>query len=73
LLATAQLTGVALGVTTTGLLFQARLPENIASAGPVQLSDALADCLLYTLAMFAVSIVLIRVLPRAPRPLAAGQ
>ena len=72
LLSTAQLTGVALGITTTGLLFQARLPENIAAATAAQLSDALTDCLFYTLFVLAASMVLIAVLPKAVPKQPAG-
>jgi EmrB/QacA subfamily drug resistance transporter len=72
LLSTAQLAGVALGVTTTGMLFQSRLPANVTSATPAQLSDALTDCRVYTLVVFALSVVLIAILPRAVPKQPAG-
>jgi predicted MFS family arabinose efflux permease len=68
LLSTAQVSGVALGVATTGLLFQARLPDTVASATADQLSAGLTGCLYFTLAAFATAAALITALPKAPQP-----
>jgi len=65
LLSTAQLTGVALSVTATGLLFRSKVPGNVATATATQLRDALVDCLLYTLLAFAVAMLLVAALPKA--------
>ena len=68
LLVTAQITGGALGVAGTGLLFQSRLHGSVDQATAGQLSSGLVHALLYNPIAFSVSLLIIYILPKPPKP-----
>ncbi|HEV2635625.1 MAG TPA: MFS transporter [Actinocrinis sp.] len=64
LLVTAQITGGALGVGGTGLLFQSRLHGSVDDATRGQLSSGMVHAMLYNPVAFTLTLLLILILPK---------